>query len=80
MVRVCFFASLREAVGRAEIEIRCEPASTAADVFRLAAMEFPVLEQFRRATLVAVNESYGNWDSVVSPGDEVAFFPPVSGG
>jgi sulfur-carrier protein len=80
MIRVRFFASLREAVGSGEIEITDAGVSTASDVFRLSAQQFPALEQFRRTALVAVNDSYGSWESVVSPGDEVAFFPPVSGG
>lgn len=29
---------------------------------------------------VAVNQDYVGWDSPVKPGDEVAFFPPVTGG
>lgn len=29
---------------------------------------------------VAVNQDYGGLDTPVKPGDEVAFFPPVTGG
>lgn len=29
---------------------------------------------------VAVNQDYVGWDAAVKPGDEVAFFPPVTGG
>ena len=32
------------------------------------------------AVRVAVNQDYGGLDTPVKPGDEVAFFPPVTGG
>ncbi|GGI89768.1 molybdopterin synthase sulfur carrier subunit [Shewanella gelidii] len=30
--------------------------------------------------LVAVNQTISNWEAIVEDGDEVAFFPPVTGG
>ena len=33
-----------------------------------------------RAVRVAVNRTYGDLDTPVAGGDEVAFFPPVTGG
>ncbi len=33
-----------------------------------------------RAVRVAVNRTYGDLDTPVAAGDEVAFFPPVTGG
>ena len=33
-----------------------------------------------RAVRVAVNRTYGDLDTTVAGGDEVAFFPPVTGG
>jgi molybdopterin converting factor small subunit len=29
---------------------------------------------------VAINQQLASWDSQVTPGDEIAFFPPVTGG
>jgi molybdopterin synthase sulfur carrier subunit len=33
-----------------------------------------------RAVRVAVNRTYGDLDTAIVAGDEVAFFPPVTGG
>ena len=33
-----------------------------------------------RAVRVAVNRTYGDLDTPIAAGDEVAFFPPVTGG
>jgi len=80
MVQIRLFASLREAVGQAEIELPWPGVSPVKGVFEELIKRFPALEPFRPVTLVAVNEVYGNWETPVAPGDRIAFFPPVSGG
>lgn len=80
MIQVRLFASLREAAGQAEIEIPWPSVCAAKGVFEELVRRFPALERFRPVTLVAVNEVYANWETPVSPGDRIAFFPPVSGG
>lgn len=80
-VKICLFASLRDVVGRSEILLDpVPPGSTARQVFRRLAGQYPGLERYRTALLVAVNHEYTDWDQEVSSGDEIAFFPPVSGG
>ncbi len=34
----------------------------------------------RQRLRVAINEDIVGWDAIASPGDEVAIFPPVTGG
>ena len=73
-IQVKFFASLREQVGISDTTI--ESASTAAEVWD------SVTQQASRPDnlLVAINLNYAKLDSAVNDGDEVAFFPPVTGG
>ena len=81
VVKICLFASLRDVVGQSEIVLdSVPPGNTAHQVFLSLARRFPGLRRYRKALLVAVNQEYSNWDHELSPGDEVAFFPPVSGG
>jgi len=81
VVKICLFASLRDVVGQSEILLDSVPAgNTAGQVFGRLVKQFPGLERYREALLVAVNQEYSNWDEEISPGDEIAFFPPVSGG
>ena len=75
-VTVKFFASLRETAGRGEVEVDAAPTQTAADVWRLATGGKPVPAN----VLVAVNLEYTHLGASVRAGDEVAFFPPVTGG
>ena len=73
-IQVKFFASLREQVGLSDITI--EQASTAAEVWDLATNK----QQQPDNLLVAINLEYAKLNSSVNNGDEVAFFPPVTGG
>ena len=79
-VRLLFFGAAREAAGCAEEELRVRAPATAATVFAAVLERHPALARFGRALLVAVNEEYAGLDAPVGAGDEVAIFPPVSGG
>lgn len=75
-IRVKFFASLREQLGTDAVEIAASPSSSIRDVWQIAtdSAEYPA------NTLCAINMHYAKLDDVVYDGDEVAFFPPVTGG
>ena len=75
-IEVKFFASLREQVGCASAEVDEHLVETAADVWRVATKDIPLPEN----TLMAVNMDYVESTQPVKAGDEVAFFPPVTGG
>ena len=49
-------------------------------VFDKFAKDFPSLEKYRSSVLFALNSEFASPDSPIRDGDEVAFFPPVSGG
>jgi len=76
VVTVKFFASLREHVGQAETEILASDVQTVAAVWLLSTNDMALPEN----TLMAVNMEYVDADYPVRQGDEVAFFPPVTGG
>jgi molybdopterin synthase sulfur carrier subunit len=73
-IQVKFFASLREKVGMTDLTI--EGASTAEDVWNMATKNLEIPDNL----LVAINLEYAKLTSQVVEGDEVAFFPPVTGG
>lgn len=75
-ITVKFFASLRERVGTGEAKLEAESPLTAADVWTRAAGS----KEMPSNTLVAVNMEYVPLNRAVKDGDEVAFFPPVTGG
>ncbi len=75
-IQVKFFASLREYVGQAEAEVVESGMTTVADVWQETTNNKVLPEN----TLMAVNMEYVDASHVVKSGDEVAFFPPVTGG
>jgi molybdopterin synthase sulfur carrier subunit len=79
-IRVLFFASLAEVTGIREVELDASAGSDVASVFDRFAREFPRLEAHRASLLCAINSDFARADSLVHDGDEIAFFPPVSGG
>ncbi len=76
MIRVKYFASLAEELGRREDTLAAEAAATVAEVWRAASGEHALPPD----VLSAVNHEYVDSDHAVCDGDEVAFFPPVTGG
>lgn len=79
-VRLLLFGAAREAAGDDAHELEVRAPATAASVFEDALERFPALRRFGRSLLIAVNEEYAAPDAAVRDGDEIAIFPPVSGG
>ncbi|GIS91383.1 MAG: molybdopterin synthase sulfur carrier subunit [Pseudomonadota bacterium] len=74
-INVRFFASLRERLGLERTEIQPDGISDVRSVWQ-AVSDLPLDEEL----LVAVNRNYASLEQAVEDGDEVAFFPPVTGG
>jgi molybdopterin synthase sulfur carrier subunit len=82
-VKVLYFASLREALGASgeEIQLPAGGATTGALRDLIAARGEPWAALARAKNLrCAVNQAMVGFDAAVKAGDEVAFFPPVTGG
>lgn len=76
MVKVRFFASLRERIGIDQRDVGFDRIDTVADVWRAATGGQPPPGKL----LCAVNYEFADFQASVDDGDEVAFFPPVTGG
>lgn len=79
-ITVRFFASLRQAVGTDHLERQVPEGSTVAGLMAGLADEFPAVPVAAGTVYAAVNKSYAGRDVELREGDEVALFPPVSGG
>ena len=77
MVRLRFFAALRERMGPARTET-VAAGTTVGALWRSLVAEDPGLARFQ--VRFAVNEEYVPASHRLADDDEVAFFPPVSGG
>jgi len=75
---VRYFAAFRELTG-VGMEIVETDAASPSDLFGECAARHDGLQKFT-SSMVAVNDEMASWDSSLSDGDEVLFFPPVAGG
>jgi molybdopterin converting factor subunit 1 len=79
-LRVLFFGAARDAVGAGEMEFFLNGGSTTANALEHLKEQYPQLARFGRSLLIAVNQQYVRTDAQLNDGDELAVFPPVSGG
>jgi MoaE-MoaD fusion protein len=79
-VNVLFFGAARDAVGSSEVKISLDAPATVGSAFRSLVEKFGGLERFGRSLLFAVNQEYATQDTSLEQNDELAVFPPVSGG
>lgn len=83
-MKILYFALIRERIGRAEEDVDL-PAGIATvaqllDWLKGRGPEFAAALAEPRAVRVAVNQEHVKLDHVVTAGDEIALFPPVTGG
>ncbi len=80
-VRLLFFGAARDAAGgNDEAQLSVNAPATVASAFSEVLNVYPELRRFGRSLLIAVNEEYATMGQDVRDGDEMAVFPPVSGG
>ena len=78
--RILFFSVLKDVVGTGEMAWALEEPLAVGALYDHVALQFPALQQWRPALLMAINQAYVSADELVQAGDEVAFMPPVQGG
>lgn len=80
-LRALFFGAARDATGSEEITLRLPTGASVADALHSVREDYPELARFGRTLLIALNEAHAQDDGqILQDGDELAFFPPVSGG
>ena len=79
-VTIKLFARLRDIVGAGKLERELSEEATVGDLLGALEAEFPRLGDVKARTIISINQEFATLDSQLSDGDEVAFFPPVSGG
>lgn len=81
MITVLFFAQVKELVGQSQIDVEAS-VNTAEELRQQLALRGDKwqLALDSGKLLVAVNQTICPLDTEIKDGDEVAFFPPVTGG
>ena len=79
-VTIKLFARLRELAGAGTLEREIADQATISDLLQNLQAEFPRLVEASSRTIISVNKEFATPETRLADGDEVAFFPPVSGG
>jgi molybdopterin synthase catalytic subunit len=79
-VTVLFFATLKERAGASRLPLALDGAATVGDLKAALAERLPALAPALPTALVSVNQEFALPEDPLHEGDEVALFPPVSGG
>jgi molybdopterin synthase sulfur carrier subunit len=81
VIKVVFFAQTRELMGVGELTVDTPFANVEA-LRKHLAQQSPKWQLALEVEqlLVAINQEIADFDSLIKDGDEIAFFPPVTGG
>jgi molybdopterin converting factor subunit 1 len=77
---VILFGAAADRAGTRQTEVPVNDGTTLWELWPVLADRYPDLEPMRDTLAFAVNGEYARMVDSVSPGDEVAVLPPVSGG
>ena len=78
-IKIKYFGQFREFTGKREETLEVKQGITVEEMREYVRGIYPKIAA-KEEVLVAVNGSFGPLDQVINASDEVAFFPPVSGG
>lgn len=82
MVKVRFFAIIKNLAGKEDAQFDVGGSIKLKDLIGMIEKDFPKVGEMLRAkkVLVSVNQELGNDDMLVKDGDEIAILPPFAGG
>lgn len=80
IVRVLYFASLKELAGSSGETVEVPETSDVAALWESLQGKHPRLREMTSRPLAACDMAYAGWDRQLRGVAEVAFLPPVSGG
>jgi molybdopterin synthase sulfur carrier subunit len=79
-IELLLFASIKEKIGKSKIEIEANEFCTVQNLLDILFLQYPTINSYTKSLLVSVNQEFADHSQIISAKDEVAIFPPVSGG
>jgi len=80
-INILFFATIRDLIGQKRLTLDLDDNQNTIKHVRQELIEqYPAVTDNIKVSLVAINEEFAFDNDTIKDGDEVAFFPPVSGG
>jgi molybdopterin synthase catalytic subunit len=79
-LKIKLFATLKDRAGKDHIHLNLDAPATVQTLLIAIASHYPALQPSLPTTLVSVNKAFAFPETAIHEGDEIALFPPVSGG
>jgi molybdopterin converting factor subunit 1 len=79
-IEVTLFATLKERIGERKIVVEIAEPVNVLKLLSEFINQYPQIKNSSSNLLVSVNQEFASKDQIIALGDEVALFPPVSGG
>jgi len=80
IITVLLFATLKDRAGANHLKLTVPAGSNLIDLRDVLAASYPALAESLPTAVAAINQEFAFGTESIREGDEVAFFPPVSGG
>ena len=80
MLRVQFYAQLRDLAGVPTVDVDLKNGATVSDLLEQIYMQFPALRSHDKSILVAAGLEFVDRNYNLESGDEICVMPPVQGG
>jgi molybdopterin converting factor subunit 1 len=79
-LKVKLYATLKERAGKGDIDVSLDDGMTVKQLRERIATEHPALAELVNRSVVSINREFAFNSDRIFTSDEVALFPPVSGG
>jgi molybdopterin converting factor subunit 1 len=80
MIKIIFFATLRDYVGAKTVEMEIPNDTTVASLKETLVKKYPKMIPAQNSMMAAINREFAADEQVIPLDAEIAMFPPVSGG
>ena len=79
-IQVQFFAQLRDAAGRSDLNVEVPSGSTVEDLLAAVYGRVPALRNWNESILIGAGVEFVGRDHILPPNEKIALMPPVQGG
>jgi MoaD family protein, archaeal len=79
-ITVQLFATIKDRVGSPQVTLDLNSPATVEDLLEQLVERFPAVAPSLHSMIISVNQEFADRSHVITPADEIALFPPVSGG
>ena len=80
MIKIMFFATLRDYAGAKMVELEIPKDTTVAGLKETLVKKYPKMIPAQNSMMAAINREFAADEQVIPVDAEIAMFPPVSGG